>query len=269
MSDAPRDDLIRAAGEPMRADSEGRTLTGYPIVFNDWTEINSYEGNFKERISPGALNKTLRESQNSIKVLFNHGMDPDIGDKPLGKPSVMRADEKGLYVEVPLSDTSYNNDLLALMRDGALDGQSFRFAVVKDEWETPKRGLPERTINELRLYEFGPVTFPAYDSTTVGVRSRDDYIAWRALTDEKRNEIRRICGISDETNSTPTDEAAEGTSLDESRETPQTEPSTDTPAAPIPPAHRQTALRALRLERAKQSGVFTDAGQDSGGPVAA
>jgi hypothetical protein len=35
-------------------------------------------------------------------------------------------------------------------------------------------GLPERTINEIRLYEFGPVTFPAYANTTPGLRSLTD-----------------------------------------------------------------------------------------------
>jgi hypothetical protein len=33
--------------------------------------------------------------------------------------------------------------------------------------------LPERTIKELRLFEFGPVTFPAYQSATAGVRSSE------------------------------------------------------------------------------------------------
>jgi len=31
--------------------------------------------------------------------------------------------------------------------------------------------LPERTIHEVELFEFGPVTFPAYAGATAGVRS--------------------------------------------------------------------------------------------------
>lgn len=205
---APVDSLIRANPAPA---IDGRTLTGYPIVFDNWTTINSWEGTFKERIAPTALERTLRNNGKNVKVLFNHGMDPSIGDKPLGKPAVMQTDQKGLYVEVPLSDTSYNDDLLALMRDGAIDGQSFRFSVVKEDWQKTDTKMPERTITELKLYEFGPVTFPAYQATTVGIRSREDFTQWLGLDDERRTKIAHIMGrtLSDElAYGTPSDRLA-------------------------------------------------------------
>lgn len=182
--DAPREDLIRMT-ETVRAEDDGGTLVGYAAVFNRWTEIDSWEGRFKERIAPGAFRKTLSERADKVKVLFNHGMDPSIGDKPLGKPSVMEEDGRGLKVEVPLDDTSYNADIKALLRSGALDGMSFRMTVVQDEWDKmdAKNGaLPERTIKEIRLYEFGPVTFPAYSATKAGVRAHapDAFEAWRS-----------------------------------------------------------------------------------------
>jgi hypothetical protein len=78
-------------------------------------------------------------------------------------------------VEVPLDDTSYNNDLAASLRSGAIDGMSFRFSVKKDSWQEPARkgGLPIRTLEEVRLAELGPVTFPAYAGTSATVRSVD------------------------------------------------------------------------------------------------
>jgi phage head maturation protease len=36
-------------------------------------------------------------------------------------------------------------------------------------------GLPERTITEAKVMEFGPVTFPAYEGATAGVRSLTDW----------------------------------------------------------------------------------------------
>ena len=34
------------------------------------------------------------------------------------------------------------------------------------------QGLPERTVREVHMQEFGPVTFPAYAGATAGMRSR-------------------------------------------------------------------------------------------------
>jgi phage head maturation protease len=76
------------------------TMHGHFAVFNRWTEINSwFEGNFLERIAPGAFKKTFREK--TPKVLFQHGQDPQIGDKPLGPIESLAEDETGAAYEVP------------------------------------------------------------------------------------------------------------------------------------------------------------------------
>jgi HK97 family phage prohead protease len=217
---APRDDLIRSLGTfEVRAsdDGEGRTLVGYAAKFNEDTTINSWEGQFVERIAPGAFKRSLGlydRGQHRIQVLFNHGMDPSIGDKPLGRASVIREDEVGLYVEVPLSDTDYNRyQIIPLIRDGAIDGMSFRFSVNKEDWDEPKRGedrLPIRTLREVKLMEFGPVTFPAYEATTAGVRSSKSFDKWLTLPEEQRARVLQIFGTSDEAvTATRSDEPAD------------------------------------------------------------
>ena len=189
---APLENLIRSAGPASKlavrdvetrndseSDTTGRLMVGAPIVFNQWTEINSFwEGHFLERIAPGAVDRTLQQRFDKIIVAFNHGMDPQIGDKPLGKASVIEPRSDHLWTEVPLARTSYNDDLIELLRTGAIWGQSFRFSVREETWEDEPdptdanpRGLPQRTINELQLYEFGPVTYPAYEATSVGIRT--------------------------------------------------------------------------------------------------
>ena len=184
MPEYPRENLIRMS-TVIRMSDEGRTLIGTPIVFNEWTVIDGWEGHFKERILPGAVDKTLKERGNKIKVLYNHGFDPFIGEKPLGKPSVQDARDDALHVEVPLADTSYNADIIALLRADVL-GMSFRFGVISDEWDNldaDDDSLPERSIKEIRLYEYGPVTFPAYEAATVGIRSRSEYDEYRQRKD--------------------------------------------------------------------------------------
>lgn len=191
MSDTPRDDLYRmttldAGRLAIRDDNgDGPLLVGYPIVYNKWTEITGWEGNFLEKIASGAPDRHLKTHSEKVKVLFNHGFDPLIGSKPLGKPRLIESKKRGLYTETPLDATSYNEDLAISIDSGAIDGMSFRFTISRDEWEdephkskaNPK-GIPQRTVRELKLYEFGPVTFPAYEATTVGLRGQAAYEAY-------------------------------------------------------------------------------------------
>jgi HK97 family phage prohead protease len=114
----------------------------------------------------GAFRKTFREQ--TPKVLFQHGQDPQVGDKPLGTVEELSEDETGAAYAVRMLDTAYNRDLIPGLEAG-LYGASFRFQVMRearddspDPSDDNPNGLPERTIKEARVMEFGPVTFPAY-----------------------------------------------------------------------------------------------------------
>lgn len=186
----------RVGGFELRADDStgGTTLAGNFTVFNEWTEINSlWEGDFVEQIDKAALRKTVKENVSQMRVQFDHGYDTFVGSAPLGPIDILRDDA---YYEVPLLDTDYNRDrVLPMLQGRTMDGQmrgsvlgaSFRFRVVADEWNwepdgsdyNPKQ-LPERTIKEVRLFEFGPVVFPAYPGATAGMRSLSDHFLDRA-----------------------------------------------------------------------------------------
>ena len=158
--------------------------------FNTWYEINSiWEGRFLERTLPGAFKKTAREAKRpdglySTKVMFDHGMDMHIGDKLLGVPTRFEEVDEGGYhgpeLEVPLEDTSYNRDLVPLLRKGGY-GSSFMFDVIRETWEHEPgesehnpEGLPERSVAEVRTFEAGPVTWPASPTASAGMRSLTD-----------------------------------------------------------------------------------------------
>jgi HK97 family phage prohead protease len=196
MSAAPTDNLVRAWARPeatsLRAasDGDGSTMFGHFAVFNQWTEIDSwFEGRFLEQIAPGAFKETFRAKADQIRVLYDHGADPQIGNKPLGTPDVLREDRQGAYYEVGLFDASYVNDLKPAINARQL-GASFRFRVTGEEWSTPSESskanpqqLDERTITGVELYEFGPVTFPAYPDASAGLRSRTDEFLEHFLND--------------------------------------------------------------------------------------
>ena len=197
MSDRPTDNLYRSLYVPgavqIRNDAgtEGGPLARLDILFarfNQWNEIDSYyEGRFLERLAPGAFTKTMQERAGSIVSLFNHGHDPQIGDKVLGEIVDMGERADGPFIHLDLDDTSYNRDLLPALARGAY-GASYMFRVIKEEWndapdERPDNplGLPERIISEVKLYEAGPVTFPADETTIVGLRSETDRFNSTAL----------------------------------------------------------------------------------------
>src|SRR5574338_392363 len=196
----PKENLVRGImpGMELREAQDGGmpTMVGHFAVFNEWTRIDSaWEGTFMERISPTAFDKTFAENRAGMRVLFQHGKDPQIGDKPLGVIQNLVADERGGFYEVPLFDTAYNRELLPGLQAGAY-GASFRFRAVREDFNrNPERsdynpeGIPERTITEAKVMEFGPVTFPAYEGATAGVRSlTDDYILRSLFGDPERLE---------------------------------------------------------------------------------
>jgi HK97 family phage prohead protease len=190
----PRDGLVRLlTTSPVELRSSGvdgslGTLEGHFAVFNEATEIDSiFEGHFIERIAPGAFRKTFSEQREQMRVLFQHGFDPVVGDKPLGPIDDIGEDDVGARYSVPLIDTSYNRDLVPGLKAG-LYGASFRFRVIREDFnrepepsDSNPEGLPERTIREAQVSEFGPVTFPAYPTATAGMRSLTDRFLTRRL----------------------------------------------------------------------------------------
>lgn len=184
-ADMPRDNLVRAVfPAPLELRDTGEDMPTMEVgfaVYDEWTKIDSlFEGRFLERIAPGAFRKTIKENLAGMRALFQHGRDPQIGDKVLGPIRAITDTDAGPVAEVPLLDTSYNRDLIPGLRAGVY-GASFRFKVMKEDLvhdaeasDHNPDGLPERTILEAKVMEVGPCTFPAYEGTHAGVRSLTD-----------------------------------------------------------------------------------------------
>ena len=183
----PTDSLTRSVEFRADPSDDGLTLDGYGAVFNAETRIDSYEGEFVERIAPGAFKRSLGQRMPILQ--FDHGQHPLIGSLPIGTIRAIREDAHGLKVRARLSDNWLVQPVRDAIRDGAITGMSFRFRVIGEKW-SQRGGDKVRTITDVELYEVGPVVFPAYEQTTVGVRSRQ---ALTALEDpEVRAEVARI-----------------------------------------------------------------------------
>jgi HK97 family phage prohead protease len=167
-------------------DSGGRTMFGHFARFDNWYEVkSSREGHFMERVAPGTFDRAFNQKRSQIRVMWEHGQDPTVGQKPLGDIVDVREDRTGAYYEVGLFDASYVNDLIPAFKSPQT-GASWRFSVPDggDHWDdSPKRSthnpdkLPERTILGADVFEFGPVVWGANPVADSGVRSgTDDFI---------------------------------------------------------------------------------------------
>lgn len=238
------DDLVREVSFELRADDgaepdslDGNTLVGYGAVFGSVVRINSWEGLFDEEIQRGAFKKSL--SERTPVMQFDHGHHPMVGSIPLGYFQQLREDANGLYVEAPLHDNWLVQPVRDAIKSKAIPGMSFRFSVVKDEWRTAAGEVVEdedeiarliwaatedapstilkRTLQEVKLYEVGPVVFPAYPETNCDMRTRS---VLDALTDPQvRAEVARALA------GTPSEPSeAEGASGEGRAATPDDEP---------------------------------------------
>lgn len=151
-------------------EGDGLTLSGYAAVFDSPTRIDSWEGRFDEIIARGAFRKTISERMPILQ--WNHGNDPAIGQVPIGAIKNIREDTRGLFIEARLHDNDHVRPIRDAIASGAVSGMSFRFQVIKDHWDDMGE-VPVRTVKEVRLLEAGPVAFPAYEDTSVGVRDAD------------------------------------------------------------------------------------------------
>jgi uncharacterized protein len=154
---------LRAA--PAGSKSPG-TLVGYAALYE---KFSCDLGMFREKLARGCFEDCLKRCD--VRCLGNH--DPNL---ILGRTSAgtlkLSEDDRGLRMECDLPDTSHGRDWAESTRRRDVQGQSFSFTVAEggDSWDwTGDTAL--RTVHRVdQLYDAGPVTFPAYEETSVALR---------------------------------------------------------------------------------------------------
>lgn len=155
-------------GAELRASADGEPrLTGYAAVFGERTDL----GYFTEEIAPGAFADVLEDD---VRALFNHDPDHVLGRTKSGTLRIEQ-DDRGLRFDVALNpDDPDATKLHSRVARGDISGNSFSFTVAADSWDYANPDMPHRTIERVgRLYDVGPVTFPAYEATVLSARSRE------------------------------------------------------------------------------------------------
>lgn len=123
-------------------------------------------------VAPGAFAASLRrEGLSRVRMLYQH-----IAAEPIGVWEEMREDARGLYVKGRiLTDIERGRDVLALLREGALNGLSIGFRTRRARRD-PATG--HRTLLEIELWEVSVVTFPLLkESTVTAIGAKDAELA--------------------------------------------------------------------------------------------
>lgn len=143
-------------------------FAGYGAVFGN---VDSYG----DVIKKGAFARSLHEAKTSglwPAMLSQHGgwgmTAQDM--TPVGAWTELEEDDVGLKVAGDLAPTPRGQELYALMKMAprpAINGLSIGYMPIK--WTNrSKPEEPRRTLEEIKLYEISPVTFPANGKARVG-----------------------------------------------------------------------------------------------------
>lgn len=151
----------------IRADASGIKVSGYAAVFNEAADI---AGMFREIISPGAFTAAI--ARDDVVFLVNHD------GLPLARTRSgtlkLSEDAHGLKIDTELDPEDPDvRAIVGKMKRGDLDKMSFAFRATKQVWDEGQ-DPPVRTIIAAELFDVSIVTSPAYDGTSIALRSLDD-----------------------------------------------------------------------------------------------
>jgi len=152
------------------------TISGYAAVFHraedPGTQFQLMD-NYYERIQPGAFDRALAILQD-VRALFNHDPNHVLGRTKSGTLR-LTTDATGLRYDVDLPNTQTAKDLAESVNRGDVSGSSFAFSVNSSGQEIERsEGQTYRNITDANLFDVSVVTYPAYESATSGMRSKEN-----------------------------------------------------------------------------------------------
>lgn len=186
-------------GVEVRADGDKLHCEGYAAVFFDTNDIEKTQynlwGDYYERIMPGAFDKALSRPDD-VRCLFNHNVDMLLGRTKSGT-CTLRIDKVGLWFSCLLPNDECGRSVAGRIQRGDVSGCSFAFLADQTVWREEGE-TTYREILDLRLFDVGPVTYPAYQGTDVTIAKRSFETSRRIPRNmaglERSHKIRSIAG---------------------------------------------------------------------------
>lgn len=164
--------FIPFAGE-MRVvggDDGAMIIEGYPIIYDVYADI----WGFREIIRPGAAAEALKHSDEL--VLWDHESSQPMARRSAGTLEV-KEDEKGVSIRADVSKTIWGRNGFEAIQNEVINRMSFAFDVEEDKWRWDEvediRVETREILSFATLYDYSPVSYPAYKETVVMARCKD------------------------------------------------------------------------------------------------
>lgn len=174
-------------------DGGKQVFAGYAAVFyNDRDAGTQFDaGPFVERIERSAFDSALEQRQD-VRGLFNHDPNAVLGRTGSGTMRLSK-DQRGLKYEIDYNEADPDHVKVAQkIGRGDVTGSSFGFIVGKSGQRfTRDAGSNKeiRTISDFKtVLDVGPVTYPAYESTSSAMRSEGLVDAEKELADWRKEQ---------------------------------------------------------------------------------
>ena len=152
-----------------KGDDGEMIIEGYPIVYEKYANL----WGFKETIRKGAAKEALKRSDEF--VLWNHLVDQPMAGKR-NETLEAKEDDKGVFIRADVSKTVWGRNGYEAIDAELVDKMSFAFDIKQDAWTSMKVDGIEIDVREIIefdiIYDYSPVTYPAYEDTELIARSK-------------------------------------------------------------------------------------------------
>lgn len=156
-------DVIRFSrrGSGRRAVADALIETRADGWFEGYASLFGQPDSAGDIVARGAFRRSLKaRGAGGVKLLYQH-----VAAEPIGVWTELYEDAVGLFARGRvLTELSRGRDVLALMREGALDGLSIGFKTVRARTDA---ATGRRTIFDADLWEVSVVTFPMLERARV------------------------------------------------------------------------------------------------------
>jgi HK97 family phage prohead protease len=128
-------------------------------------------GGFTEVINPGAFDRCLSTNPD-VACLHEHDRKQGLLGRTTSGTLHLSIESIGLRFERDFPYTTLGNDVAESISRQNLAGCSFGFVCNDDFWVSTQDGMMLRTLLDVELFEVTMTSCPAYEATSVALRSK-------------------------------------------------------------------------------------------------